>query len=314
MLISEAQREPTRAFESKGEQMIWNVDPVFFTLPIIGRAIRYYGALYVVALMGAYMLWQWQVIKSGRTREQAERFFTVAIIAVIFGARIGHCVFYNPSYYLAHPWEIIKVWEGGLASHGATITLILTLVYFARTERMLIRDVFDRFAIGVSWAASIIRLGNLMNSEIVGRVTDAPLAFKFPLYERKLWGSCQGCETGVDPSCVETARGCVNLDLVPWRHPSQLYEFGMGMIIFFTLILVDRRFKEGERPVGLLGGLFLVLYFSGRFIVEYFKEFQALNGQESSFTMGQYLSIPFVLIGCAMIAYGFKERRAQASA
>jgi len=295
--------------------MIWNVDPVFFTLPdfIGGRAIRYYGALYVVALMGAYMLWQWQVIKSGRTREQAERFFNVAIIAVIFGARVGHCIFYNPSYYLAHPWEIIKVWEGGLASHGATITLILTLVYFARTERMLIRDVFDRFAIGVSWAASIIRLGNLMNSEIVGRVTDSSFAFKFPLYERKLWGSCQGCGISSDPSCVETARGCVDLNLVPWRHPSQLYEFGMGMIIFFTLIIVDRSFKEGERPVGLLGGLFLVLYFSGRFIVEYFKEFQALDGQASSLTMGQYLSIPFVLIGLAMIAYGFKERGEQLS-
>ena len=295
--------------------MIWNVDPVFFTLPDLlgGRAIRYYGALYVVALMGAYMLWQWQMLKSGRTREQAERFFTVAIAAVIFGARIGHCVFYHPSYYLAHPWEIIKVWEGGLASHGATITLVLTLVYFARTEQMLIRDVFDRFAIGVAWAASIIRLGNLMNSEIVGRVTDSALAFKFPLYERALWRSCQGCATGADPSCVETARGCVDLTLVPWRHPSQLYEFGMGMMIFAILLFVDRRFKEGERPLGLLGGLFLVLYFSARFIVEYFKEFQALTAEQSSFTMGQYLSIPFVLIGLGMIAYGFKEKaRAQA--
>ena len=295
--------------------MIWNVDPVFFALPSFlgGREIRYYGALYVVALMGAYMLWQWQMLKSGRTREQAERFFTVAIAAVIMGARVGHCVFYHPSYYLAHPWEIIKVWEGGLASHGATITLVLTLVYFARTEQMLIRDVFDRFAIGVAWAASIIRLGNLMNSEIVGRVTDSALAFKFPLYERALWRSCQGCATGADPSCVETARGCVDLNLVPWRHPSQLYEFGMGMMIFAILLFVDRRFKEGERPLGLLGGLFLVLYFSARFIVEYFKEFQALTAEQSSFTMGQYLSIPFVLIGLGMIAYGFKEKaRAQA--
>ena len=295
--------------------MIWNVDPVFFALPSFlgGREIRYYGALYVVALMGAYMLWQWQMLKSGRTREQAERFFTVAIAAVIIGARVGHCVFYHPSYYLAHPWEIIKVWEGGLASHGATITLVLTLVYFARTEQMLIRDVFDRFAIGVAWAASIIRLGNLMNSEIVGRVTDSALAFKFPLYERALWRSCQGCATGADPSCVETARGCVDLNLVPWRHPSQLYEFGMGMMIFAILLFVDRRFKEGERPLGLLGGLFLVLYFSARFIVEYFKEFQALTAEQSSFTMGQYLSIPFVLIGLGMIAYGFKEKaRAQA--
>ena len=294
--------------------MIWNIDPIAFSLPdlIGGREIRYYGLLYMVALMGAYLLWRWQVMRSGRTQEQAERFLSIAFAAVIMGARVGHCVFYNPSYYLAHPWEILKVWEGGLASHGATVTLILTLVYFARTEAMLIRDVFDRFAIGVAWAASIIRLGNLMNSEIVGRVipnpSDSLISFKFPIYERALWGSCGGCATSSIPDCVQTARGCVDLTQVPWRHPSQLYEFLMGMAIFGALLWVDSRYKEGARPVGLLGGLFLALYFSARFIVEYFKEYQALTAEQSSFTMGQYLSIPFVLIGVAMISYGFRER------
>jgi phosphatidylglycerol:prolipoprotein diacylglycerol transferase len=299
--------------------MIWNIDPIAFSLPDLlgGREIRYYGLLYMVALMGAYLLWRWQVLRSGRTHEQAERFLSVAFAAVIMGARVGHCVFYNPTYYLAHPWEILKVWEGGLASHGATVTLILTLVYFARTEGMLIRDVFDRFAIGVAWAASIIRLGNLMNSEIVGRVipnpSDALVAFKFPLYERALWGSCSGCATSSLPDCVQTARGCVDLAQVPWRHPSQIYEFLMGMVIFGALLWVDSRYKEGSRPVGLLGGLFLVLYFTARFIVEFFKEFQALTDGRSALTMGQYLSVPFILIGGAMIAYGLRERAAGAT-
>ena len=279
--------------------MIWNVDPVFFSLPdfLGGREIRYYGVLYAVALMGAFSIWQRQVVRGGRTQEQADRFLVMSVAAVIMGARIGHCLFYSPAYYLSHPYEIVKVWEGGLASHGATITLILTLIYYARTEAMTIREAFDRFAIGVAWAASIIRLGNLMNSEIVGRVTDSAFAFKFPLYNRKLWHSCRE----VSDTCVETARGLVDLNQVPWRHPSQLYEFFMGMFIFGVLIAVDRYYGEEKRPLGLLGGLFLVLYFIGRFLVEYFKEYQALNNQESSFTMGQYLSIPFVIIGSLMI-------------
>lgn len=290
--------------------MIWNIDPVFFSLPdfIGGRQIRYYGVLYAVALMGAFLFWQWQIMRSGRTREQAERFLTIAVAAVLVGARVGHCLFYNPSYYLAHPLEIIKFWEGGLASHGATITLILTLIYYARTENMTIRETFDRFAIGVSWAASIIRLGNLMNSEIVGRKTDSIFAFKFPLYERALWNSCKGCTSGTVESCVETVRGCVDLNLVPYRHPSQVYEFVMGMLIFFTLIIVDRVMGQEKRPLGLLGGLFLTLYFTGRFIVEYFKEYQALTADASAFTMGQYLSIPFIMIGLFMVISALKKR------
>jgi prolipoprotein diacylglyceryl transferase len=283
--------------------MIWNIDPVCFSLPdfLGGRAIRYYGLLYAVALMGAFYFWQWQILRSGRTREQAERILHIGLVAVIFGARIGHCLFYNPSYYLANPWEIIKVWEGGLASHGATITLILTLIYYARTENMTIRETFDRFAIPVAWAASIIRLGNLMNSEIVGRKTDSIFAFKFPLYERSLWNSCRGCSEVVSDTCVKTIRGCVDLTQVPWRHPSQLYEFVMGMIIFFILLAVDRYYGEERRPLGILGGLLLALYFSGRFLVEYFKEYQALVANRSLFTMGQYLSIPFIVIGIIMI-------------
>ena len=90
--------------------MIWNIDPVFFSLPdfIGGRQIRYYGVLYAVALMGAYLLWQWQIMRKGRTQEQAERFLTIAVAAVLVGARVGHCLFYNPSYFLAHPFEIVK--------------------------------------------------------------------------------------------------------------------------------------------------------------------------------------------------------------
>ena len=293
--------------------MTWNIDPVFFSLPdfIGGRQIRYYGVLYAVALMGAYLMWQWQIMRSGRSRERAERFLMISVAAVLVGARVGHCLFYNPSYYLSHPLEIVKFWEGGLASHGATITLILTLIYYARTEQMTIRETFDRFAIGVSWAASIIRLGNLMNSEIVGRKTDSMFGVKFPLFEYSRANACSGCtQSGGPESCIEIVKGsfngCINIDLVPYRHPSQVYEFVMGMVIFISLIIIDRVMGKEKRPIGLLGGLFLTLYFTGRFIVEEFKEYQALSAQESTLTMGQYLSIPFVMIGLTMLFFAFK--------
>ena len=299
--------------------MIWNVDPVFFSLPdfIGGRQIRYYGVLYAVALMGGYLLWQWQIMRSGRSRERAERFLMIMVAAVLVGARVGHCLFYNPSYYLSHPLEIVKFWEGGLASHGATITLILTLMYYARTEQMTIRETFDRFAIGVAWAASIIRLGNLMNSEIVGRKTESIFGVKFPLFEYARANTCSGCaQSGAPESCIEIVKGsfnrCINIDLVPYRHPSQVYEFVMGMVIFFSLIIIDRLMGKEERPVGLLGGLFLTLYFTGRFIVEEFKEYQALTAKESMLTMGQYLSIPFVLIGLTVLFFAYKNHRERA--
>ena len=309
-----ARERAARTSSEQAQVRVWNVNPVFFSLPqaIGGRQIRYYGVLYAVALMGAYMLWQWQIMRSGRSRERAERFLMIAVAAVLVGARVGHCLFYDPSYYLSHPLEIIKFWEGGLASHGATITLLLTLVYYARTEDMTVRETFDRFAIGVSWAASIIRLGNLMNSEIVGRETTSAVGVKFPLHDLSNETICYGCDTpNAIATCVKVARGakeyCVDLAEVPHRHPSQVYEFLMGMIIFVTLITVDRLMGREDRPVGLLGGLFLVLYFTGRFIVEEFKEYQALEASSSALTMGQYLSIPFVTIGLGMLFVAYRR-------
>ena len=278
--------------------MIWNVDPVCFSLPefLGGREIRYYGLLYAVALMGAFMFWQWQVMRTGRTREQAERFLLIAVAAVIFGARIGHCVFYHPEYYLAKPWEILEVWKGGLASHGATVTLLLTLVYYARTESMTIREVFDRFAIGVSWAASIIRLGNLMNSEIVGRVTDLSFGFKFPLHE--ISQIKQRCNPQVTESCIETARGWVDINLVPVRHPSQLYEAALeGLLLFLALNFIARHAAIQNRS-GFLTGAFLSGYAASRIFVELFRQPDPHIGfLLFNLTMGQWLSLPMLAAG-----------------
>lgn len=255
---------------------VWDVSPVLLKLGPV--QIRYYGLLFALMLVGGYYLWQWQMLRGGHTQKEAEGFFLWGAIAVIAGARLGQVLFYDPGRYLANPLEILYIWRGGLASHGATLGLILVLVLYARHLSLSRLEVLDRFSMSAALGALMVRIGNLMNSEIVGRVTDVPWAVKFP-------------------QCVNDSH--LPLDQVPGRHPSQIYEVFLGLFVLLALYLVDRKYKE-ERPLGLLAFLFFLLYFSGRFIVEFFKEYQVLSPEKSPLTMGQWLSLPFVFIG----AYG----------
>lgn len=276
----------------------WNIDPNFFHIPDLvpllgGRGIRYYGVLFALGLMVGFSMWQWQMIRSGRTKEQAERLLTVGVIGVIAGARLGHCLFYEPGRYLKNPISVFYFWEGGLASHGATIGLILALLYFARAEKIPLAEVMDRFAMPTAWAAALVRVGNFMNSEIVGRRTDLPWKVKFPRHDRRLLEVCNQCGEKANELCDYVGERCFSLASVPWRHPSQVYEALMGFTILGILFWIDRKYGE-RRPLGVLGALFFALYFSGRFTVEFFKEYQTLH---SGLTMGQYLSLPFMLGG-----------------
>jgi phosphatidylglycerol:prolipoprotein diacylglycerol transferase len=294
-----------------GPVFVWNVDPVLFHLPdfIGGRGIRYYGVLYAITLMLAYYVWQWQVMRGGHTRKQAERFLTMGVIAVIGGARLGHCLFYEPEIYLKDPIRILYFWEGGLASHGSTIALIGFLIYFARTEKMTIREVLDRFGMSAAVGATLIRFGNLMNSEIVGRVTDGPLRVKFPRHDRAALEACpQTCAQVPDNVCDFINGTCYSFAQVPWRHPSQLYEAALGIFVFLLLFLVDRYYGEARRPLGLLGFLFIGVYFTGRFIVEFFKEFQS-QAPDALLTTGQYLSIPFMIVGFLGVVDALRRRQ-----
>ena len=261
---------------------IWDVSPVMLTLGPI--QVRYYGILFAAMLIGGYYLWRWQMMRGGHTEEQAERLLLWGVIGVIGGARLGQVFFYDLGRYLANPIEILYVWKGGLASHGSGVGLVLALIHYARKERLSKIEVMDRCALPAALGALSVRLGNFMNSEIVGRLTDVWWAVKFPrcLYDRQL-----------------------QMDRVPGRHPSQIYEFFLGLAVFFALYFVDRKLKE-ERPLGLMTSLFLVLYFSGRFVLEAFKEYQALSPEGSPLTMGQYLSIPGIMAGAIGLYYTYR--------
>ncbi len=254
----------------------WKLDPVLVDFGPM--QIRFYGLVFAITLLLGYWLWRRQMLRGGCPDRIADGFLVWGVVAVIAGARLGHVLFYRWDDYSQRPLEILFFWRGGLASHGATIGLILALALYARYHRLSVLETMDRFAPSAAIGAAGIRLGNFLNSEIVGRVTDVPWAVRFPLYER---------------------------NPLP-RHPSQLYEFALGAAVLAALLIADRRAGRENRPRGLMTGLFLTFYFAGRFCVEFFKEYHTLR--DSALTMGQYLSIVPFLAGVALLTWTARTR------
>ena len=273
---------------------VWDLDPIIMHLGPL--QLRYYGLIFASMLYIGFLIWRKQMLRAGYTLELAERFLIWGVLAVLIGARLGHCLFYEPERYLSDPITILYFWQGGLASHGATIGLVVAMFLYSKKYHLRYLEVLDRMAMPSAVGAAAVRLGNFFNSEIVGRPTDVPWAVDFVRYDVMMR----------EPATC--------------RHPSQLYEFTMGLIVLLVLYLVDRFAGKEKRPLGLLASLFLILYFAGRFTVEYFKEFQTL--QDSVLTMGQYLSIvPFtagvILLGWVIVKRiptdeGREERLAKA--
>jgi prolipoprotein diacylglyceryl transferase len=246
----------------------WNPDPVLFTIG--DRAIRWYGLLFALAFMSSFSVMVWIFRKEKKSDELLNRLFLYVFVGVVAGARLGHCLFYSPEFYLSNPVEILKVWEGGLASHGAAIGIILALLLFARrTPDMTFLWVADRVSVVIPLAAIFVRLGNFVNSEILGLPTQAPWAVVFS-----------------------------RVDTVP-RHPVQLYEAITYLIIFLVMIVLYRK-SFGSRT-GRLTGSMVTMLFSMRFILEFFKTGQSTLDPSMPITMGQLLSIPLVAFGIWLI-------------
>ena len=270
--------------------LTWNLDPLLLHLGPL--QIRYYGVMFALTIYTGFWVWQRQALRNRETPAFAEEFLWYGVVAIVGGARLGHCLFYEPRTYLAHPLEILKFWQGGLASHGATVGLIVALWLFARKHKTSWFRVSDYLGPAIAIAAGGVRIGNFFNSEIVGRVTDAPWGVQFLRY----------CHMEGIPAA----------ECAP-RHPSQFYEFLMGVCTYFIVMAVQKS-DIRRAGSGLMGGVFMTVYFSFRFCVEFFKEFQTeqlrtegpLGALEQSlgyhFTMGQWLSVIPVAIGVWMIA------------
>jgi prolipoprotein diacylglyceryl transferase len=249
--------------------------PEIFSLGPI--TVRWYGLLFALGFVIGYQITARIFKHEGIDEKYLDSLLMFMLISTVVGARLGHCLFYHPDYYLSNPIEILKVWEGGLASHGAAVGILTGLYLFARNFQKSYWWVVDKIVINVALAGTFIRLGNLFNSEIIGKPTDVSWAFVF-----------------------------TRVDDVP-RHPTQLYESLSYFIIFLVLMGIYRHFKE-RTPERLLLGIFLIGVFGMRFLIEFLKENQAAFEASLTLNMGQFLSIPLVLAGIVLTTLALKQR------
>lgn len=256
----------------------WDVDPVLFNIGSF--QLRYYGILFIAGFYLGYYMFRNFFRREGKPLELLDSLLWCLFLCTIVGARLGHVLFYQPDYYLANPVEILKVWHGGLASHGGTIAIMIGMWWFVkkygRKHNFGYIWLLDRLAVATAFAAMFIRLGNLMNSEIYGHETSLPWGFVF----------LQNGETVA-------------------KHPTQLYEalcyFATGVILYAIYKYALPKIKEG-----LLLGIFFIGIFLSRFFIEFVKENQVGFEEGMTLNMGQLLSIPFVLLGVFLIVRSFR--------
>jgi len=266
----------------------WNADPEIIN--VWGISIRYYGLLFVSGLILCIFILGWIYKRENIPSEHLEKLSIYGMIGILIGARLGHCLFYEPSYYLSHPLEMILPItfppEGGikfsgyqgLASHGGVLGLLIALYIYSRKTKHSMIDTIDLIAVVAGLSFGFIRLGNFMNSEIIGIPTT------------KSWG-------------VIFER----VDNIP-RHPAQLYEAISYFIIFAIMMLLYKKMRAKLKN-GFLFGLGTVLFFSARFVIEFVKENQVEFEDRMALNMGQFLSLPFIVVGIGFIIYGITRTR-----
>src|SRR5467141_5009090 len=216
-----------------------NIDPVAFSIGPL--AVRWYGLMYLVGFAAGWWLGLRRIAKglAPVTRQQFDDLLFMAVLGVILGGRLGYVLFYKPGYYFSHPLEILAVWQGGMSFHGGFLGVLLAICWVARKHGLRWIEVTDFFAPLAPLALAAGRLGNFINGELYGRVTDVPWGMLF--------------------------RGGGPLP----RHPSQLYQFGLEGVLLFVILWI---YSAKPRPAGAVSGAFLLGYGVFRFTAEYFRE------------------------------------------
>lgn len=254
---------------------IWNVDPVLLALGPI--TIHWYGALFASSIFAGLYYMKWIYQQEKQNVESLDNLLIYVVVGIIVGARLGHCVFYDPDYYFANPLKILAIWEGGLASHGGGLGAIIGTYFYAKKSPFSFIWLLDRLAIATALFGIFVRSANFVNAEILGKPSDVPWAI---IFER--------------------------IDNIA-RHPAQLYEAIAYALIFITLTIVYR-VTNAKQHQGMLLGLFLIMTFTARFIIEFFKQQQAAYSIEVSINTGQMLSIPFFIVGIVLVIWSMKNK------
>lgn len=262
----------------------WHVDPVIFHIGSFG--LRWYSILFVSGFVLGWYIFRWFFRRESVSENLLDSLLYTLLIATIVGARLGHCIFYQPDYYFGS-WqgflEIFMPWKGGLASHGGTIVLFFAMLWYAhhygKKNHFDFVWLLDRLCIAVAFAATFIRLGNLMNSEIYGDVTSLPWGFIFDLRHE------------TEP-----------------KHPTQIYE-ALSYLILGIVLIWMYRYKLEKLYRGTFIGIFFIVCFGMRFLIEFIKEPQVAFEDNMFLNMGQLLSIPFILIGVGFLVYAFVRKQ-----
>ena len=249
--------------------LVWNVDPEIFRVGPF--APRWYGLFFALGFALGYLIMVQIYRNEKRPEEHLSSLFLYVFLGTLIGARLGHVLFYQPDYYLPRPWEIFMIWQGGLASHGGFIGVLIALYLYSKKYReMSFLELSDRLVIASLPAAGLIRIGNFFNSEILGVPTNLPWAIIF-----------------------------LRVDDLP-RHPAMLYEAVSYLLVFAILYIAYWKTEMIKFPGRILGAGF-VACFAARFLIEFVKEEQVSFEQSMLLNLGQLLSIPFIMIGLILL-------------
>ena len=254
-------------------------DPVAFSLGPL--SVRWYGLMYLVAFVQFILLGRYRIkTRPGFiTVEQLDDLLFYGMLGVIIGGRLGQVLFYEPAYYLSNPLEIFAVWKGGMSFHGGFLGVLLAMTFWGRKNRLVWLDITDFIAPLVPLGLAAGRLGNFINGELWGRIADASLP----------WAMIFPQSGSMEP-----------------RHPSQLYHIGLEGLLLFVILWF---YTAQPRPRGAASGMFLIGYGAFRFITEFFREPDAgIFGQSYTISMGQWLSLPMILIGFGLLVIARRRR------
>ena len=256
--------------------VVWDVDPTMFSIGSLD--IRYYGLTWALTFLLGMAFFYNFIKREGLPVKTLDSIFWFGVLSTIIGARLGHCLFYDPGYYLMHPLKILDLRGGGLASHGAAIGLLTGLWLFSKRNKLPYIWSLDRIMFPVTIGGAMVRLGNLMNSEIYGMQTDLPWGFVF-----------------------------VRAGETVAKHPTQIYEALAYIITFLILVWLYYGRDTGRRRPGILFGVGLIGVFLSRFFIEFIKNPQESFEEGWLLDMGQWLSIPFIVLGVYVIVRALRK-------
>ena len=266
----------------------WTADPAIFTIG--SKEIRWYSLMFIIGFGIGYKIVEWMWRRESINPKWIDPLLYYTLIGTVVGARLGHCLFYDPGYYLSHPIEILKVWEGGLASHGGVLGIIVAIYFYSKyVSRQSMLWTFDKLVVPTGLVAALIRIGNLINHEVYGLPTDRPWGFRF-IENLHAWSQ------GVEPIFSAPS------------HPTQIYE-AVCYLLTFVLCMWLYFKKDAWKKEGLIFGIFMICIFTARFFIEFLKNNQEDFEAAMPINMGQCLSIPFIVTGIYFVVRAWRRSR-----